>query len=252
MFRVQNNVPDVYVNESRDFQILCRLIDCCYGAVKYSIDSIINIFDTINCSDRLLELLATRVGFFPKIQLDSNVLRYIIASFPYIINNKGTEAGVRAAIYAIMKAENLPGALETVRVEFINKDGNNQIYTVRIFTQNKIYNKAALREVMKYVLPFGYLYTLNNYSTVSGSTDRVGVYSDVRVAKMLSQRSGVHNKTDKRQIFGNRVVGTYNTETVVSSNDIIEQNIGSFPNNKGDIDEFAKRFDDSGLKGESE
>ena len=39
MFRLQNNVPEVYVDKSRDFQLFCRLYDSCFGGVKFSIDS---------------------------------------------------------------------------------------------------------------------------------------------------------------------------------------------------------------------
>lgn len=49
--RLQNNVPEVYVKESRDFQLLCRLYDCILNGVKFDIDSMLNITDSKSCSN---------------------------------------------------------------------------------------------------------------------------------------------------------------------------------------------------------
>ena len=35
MFRVENNVPDVYVQESRDFQLFCKLYDLAFQGSRF-------------------------------------------------------------------------------------------------------------------------------------------------------------------------------------------------------------------------
>lgn len=237
MFRVQNNVPEVYVKESRDFQLLCRLIDCWHSGSKFKIDSVINSLEPLMISDTLLELLATRVGFFPRIQIDSNVLRYIVAAFPYIIKNKGTEEGVRAAINAILKAENDPRSTEEVLIEFTNKTGSGDnptfVYNVSITTQNNIYNKAALREVLRYVLPFGYTYTLSQYGTQVQSGTELNINSDVSYAKVTTQRAGsVRSSNDGFSGTSGNLIGTYNTTVVVGKNDMAASENGTFPNDE--------------------
>ena len=54
MFRFQDNIPDVYINESRDFQILSRLSDILFSGLKYDIDSMVNILDASLVKDRVL------------------------------------------------------------------------------------------------------------------------------------------------------------------------------------------------------
>lgn len=168
MFRFQDNLPEVYINESRDFQILARLSDVLFSGIKYDVDSMINILDATLAKDRMLQLMCTKIGFFPKIEIDSQVLKYIIASFPYIIKNKGTELGIRYAVNAILKAENNPDAIGEPLVFIVNEEGDNgrDPYTVYIYTTIKLYNQAALREVLRYVLPAGYAYKLLIYRNV--------------------------------------------------------------------------------------
>lgn len=235
MFRTQENVPEVYVNESRDFQTLCRLTDCWHSASKFKIDTMLNSLDPLSAPDTLLELLATRVGFFPRIHIDSNVLRYIIAAFPYVIKNKGTEEGVRAAINAVMKAENDPRSTEEVIITFTNKDDSGaSIYNVSILTQNDVYNKAALKEVLRYVLPFGYTYTLARYGISVEQGNIVNLKSEVSAAKVTTTRASyVRSSNDTLSSIPSNLIGTYNTTVIVGSNDYnppSDANDDVFPN----------------------
>ena len=91
MFRLQNNTPSYYVNNSRDFQLFCRLYDYINNGVKFDIDSIININDPLKINDRLLNLYGSKVGFFTNKNINTNVLRRILKAFPYLIKYKGTK-----------------------------------------------------------------------------------------------------------------------------------------------------------------
>lgn len=217
MFRLQNNVPEVYVDESRDYQLLLRLYDCWQGSVNYNIKSIINCLEPLTASDRVLELLATRVGFFPRVQLDSNILRYIIAAFPYIIRNKGTKAGIEMAVYAVMKAEIDPASVDEVVVVI-----NNQTHTVEISTHNQIYNKVALRELFRYVLPFGYTYVLNQYSSVQSTENVIEFASSAKVQTVLTARtsSTVSSNDDTLKLDTNNLIGSYTNTLVTGSQDL--------------------------------
>ena len=72
MFRLQNNTPSYYVNNSRDFQLFCRLYDYINNGVKFDIDSIININDPLKINDRLLNLYGSKVGFFTNKNINTN------------------------------------------------------------------------------------------------------------------------------------------------------------------------------------
>ena len=91
LVRLQNNTPNVYTNESRDFQLFCRLYDCVNNGFLYDSDTITDIIDTSMCRSSLLSLLQTKVGFFEDTsQLDDRGLRIILGAYPIIIKNKGS------------------------------------------------------------------------------------------------------------------------------------------------------------------
>lgn len=155
MFRLQDNVPDIYVTESRDFQLFCKLVDFIVNSTKYNIDSIVDLLDTTKINDNMLSLLATKLGFFPKYEYDSRRLRYMLAAFPYMMKYKGTKKGIEIATTAILKSES---NTESPIINIVNKDDSgNLVYKIEIYTIiKKIENKLALRELLSYVVPTGY------------------------------------------------------------------------------------------------
>ena len=171
MFRLQNNVPSTYIEQSRDFQLFCRLYDCINNGVQFDISTITDILDPIKVNDRVVKLLATRVGFITDIDIDNTVLRYILSAYPYIIRNKGTRKGIEAAVNAILHAEH---SIKAATVEVINKpaEGSNQAeYSVNIYTPIILSSKTkkALNELLKYILPVGYIFDILPYDKLSGN-----------------------------------------------------------------------------------
>ena len=171
MFRLQNNVPSTYIEQSRDFQLFCRLYDCINNGVQFDISTITDILDPIKVNDRIVKLLATRVGFITDIDIDNTVLRYILSAYPYIIRNKGTRKGIEAAVNAILHAEH---SIKAATVEVINKpaEGSNQAeYSVNIYTPIILSSKTkkALNELLKYILPVGYVFDILPYDKLSGN-----------------------------------------------------------------------------------
>ena len=171
MFRLQNNVPSTYIEQSRDFQLFCRLYDCINNGVQFDISTVTDILDPIKVNDRVVKLLATRVGFITDIDIDNTVLRYILSAYPYIIKNKGTRKGIEAAVNAILHAEH---SIKAATVEIINKpaEGSNQAeYSVNIYTPIILSSKTkkALNELLKYILPAGYIFDILPYDKLSGN-----------------------------------------------------------------------------------
>lgn len=188
MFRFQDNLPEVYINESRDFQLLARLSDVLFSGIKYDIDSMINVLDATLAKDRMLQLMCTKIGFFPKIEIDSQVLKYIIASFPYIIKNKGNAIGIQAAVNAILKAENNLDAVGEPRIIIVNADGDDLFrdnYTIYIYTTIQIYNQSALKELLRYVIPAGYAYKILSYNSILDGYDNPDILSQADIITAL-------------------------------------------------------------------
>lgn len=229
MFRLQDNTPSVYVEQSRDFQLFCRLYDCINNGVKFDIDSIINILDPKLVNDRILTLLATRVGFFPKREYDSNILRYIIASFSYALKYKGTKRGIEIAVSTILKAEKsiiTDRDIETtIQIDNIN-------HSIWIYTTGSIINIHALEDFLSYILPVGYthqfgVYDPREYDQEINTEDSLAIMVNPMISN--SQVRGTDryldiNSSNEYQFKTeeeNETVGTYTATFVIGSNDYL-------------------------------
>ena len=235
MFRFQDNLPEVYINESRDFQLLSRLSDVLFSGIKYDIDSMVNILDATLTKDRILQLMCTKIGFFPRIEIDAQVLKYIIASFPYIIKYKGSELGIKYAVNAILNAENNPEAIGEPLVIISNNDVEDykDPYTIYIYTTVSIYNRAALNEILKYVLPAGYTYKLLSYNKISDGFSNPNIFTQSDLITILrvnplyaaQLRTSVSNPvgdigddaTERAKKLASSYIGAFDTMEIATS-----------------------------------
>lgn len=225
MFRMQNNVPSVYVDESRDFQLFCRLFDYTFNGIKYDINSIININNPTKVNDRLLELYKTKLGFFTKEQFDNNTLRAILQTFPYILKYKGTKRGIELAVTAILKLEE---NTDIPVIDIMNIDPNgNPVYNITIYTSSTIKNKLALREVLKYIIPVGYtLSILNGAKNEKKGTSNLNIQTQGRAQQVEVQTtSTVYDPININE--SNKYTSVYYAMEVVGSQDIKEVNNGN-------------------------
>lgn len=163
MFRLQDNVPNNYIDNSRDFQLFIRILDCLQNATKFDIDTMIYLFDPMRVNSKILDLLCSKVGFYPKRDIDVNTLRYIIAAFPYLIKYKGSIKGVEAAVATILNASNtyIRHSISIRNTEIIKDAKNNEqrvpVYSIEISIMGA-YDKIALNELLDYIVPIGYKY----------------------------------------------------------------------------------------------
>jgi hypothetical protein len=169
LFRLQNNVPSVYVNSSRDFQLLCRLYDMAFNGVMFDTDTISDITNTDRCSARLLPLLQTKIGFFTDIEITDEDLRYVLKAFPYLVRNKGSKQAIRQALYMYMRMNHI----ETeIMVQVLNKHPIMP-YTILVGIETGFRDVAILDEVFKYILPTGYTVQYVYYQRVNGKLEFV-------------------------------------------------------------------------------
>lgn len=164
MFRVENNVPDVYVNESRDFQLFSKLYDLVFQASRFSIDSMEQISDTMHCNDNLLSLIATKVGFFTDLRLTSKADRLILSAFPHIMKYKGSSKSIHLVANLFGRIVNT-----NVFVEFDRNDNNK----VTILFEKYTSNIELLRELLEYIRPTGLLIEFHVLYGIDESSDYV-------------------------------------------------------------------------------
>lgn len=155
MFTTTQNVPAIYVEKSRDFQLLCNIVDVFVNSVTGNANKMQLQNSAQFCDERMLPLLATYVGFFTQEYLPAAVQRNIISVFPFIIKNKGNKQSIDVAAKAALRVYPLINSITT--------SIKNDTYTVFIFCDCQNWfdiDERYIREVMKYTLPTGYLLAL--------------------------------------------------------------------------------------------
>lgn len=152
LLRLQEHTPSVYTNDSRDFQLMLRVYDCVNNGVKYYIDSIIDSLNTDLCNSGLLDLLKTKVGFFSSAEFTDREARYILKSFPYIVKYKGSKAGIEQAVRVFMTAEGISASSNV----FIDTEKHE----IEIFIDSPLVGTKMLEEILKYIIPTGYIVSI--------------------------------------------------------------------------------------------
>ena len=153
VFRVQDKTPEVYTSTSRDFQLLGRLYDCIINGIKFDTDSVLDIINTDNIDNKLLKLLQTKLGFFSSKDITDESLRYILKAFPTILKHKGSLKSIKQAVCTFLK---LNGIKSKVSIKKVNNNLTNP-YLIEISLDERIDNTYILNEVLKYILPTGYI-----------------------------------------------------------------------------------------------
>ena len=219
VFRLQNNVPQVYVDKSRDFQMMCRVLDTLHGSVMYDITTMQNLTNPMKINDSMLRLYATKVGFFTNVSIDSEVLRYIVSAFPYIVKNKGNIRGIKRAVATILRAEKVPNSMNDYSVVIDNTEHRIDIYTFVVLK-----NRVALEEVLKYVIPTGYDVHISSAVEAPGigTTYKYNTGSDtVKHGAYGPETSGLRKNADINtadvapEISGLNMRNTYDTNIIV-------------------------------------
>lgn len=184
LFRISEHVPDVYPRKSRDFQLFCAVFDIVFGYLKYNIDSIRNITDTEYCNQKLIPLLQTKLGFYSDISIPSEDLRLILKAFPFLVKNKGSLTGITGALRIFLK---VIGSDAEYEVKIINKvynsDGQyleDESYIINIATSEVLTNTDVLDQILKYVVPAGYIVKYT-YKNTSDTITRIDYADNTRI-----------------------------------------------------------------------
>lgn len=147
IFRLQNNVPDVYVNKSRDFQIFCRLVDLYFATTKNGADGVLKTLSATTCPDGLLQLLRSKVGYVSyDVTVYSEQLRKILDVFPYLIKQKGTYAGIYKTVGLFLRINNINTKYQ---VDIINK--NFVKITSNVLNWSTVFNKYYRKNNNKFI-----------------------------------------------------------------------------------------------------
>lgn len=147
MFRVEHNVPEVYVQESRDFQLFSRLYDLVLQSSRFSVDSLELASDTQRCNNTLLSLLGSKLGIFEEFtDVPDSVLRLILDAFPHIVKSKGT---LKSLALAANVCSRITGGSVQVNNDFVDK------YTVYVDFEKPLQYMTVFAALIEYIRPAG-------------------------------------------------------------------------------------------------
>ena len=152
LFKLEENVPDIYVEMSRDFQLLCRVYNILVNSNIITQSKIRQQLNIEQIDDKLLKLLAGRLGFNSDNYIPTEVMRSILLQFPFMIKNKGTKVGIEQAIKSVIKQTS---KVNSVYVSDITIATGEIKVTVESDDASAV-DMSYLSNVLKYVVPVGY------------------------------------------------------------------------------------------------
>ena len=191
LFKLEENVPDVYVEMSRDFQLLCRVYDILVNSNIITQSKIRQQLNIDQIDDKLLKLLAGRLGFSSDNYIPTEVMRSILLQFPFMIKNKGTKVGIEQAIKSVIKQTS---KVNSVYVSDITI-ATGEIKVIVESDDASAVDISYLSNVLKYVVPVGYTVNVAVSQTPTSPT----VARNYR--KMIKSRTVGQSKIIKQQII---------------------------------------------------
>ena len=156
IFRLDDNVPRIYVNESRDFQMLCRLFTYALNSPKYEAETLHYLNSGMLTNDRLLTNLCEKTGFMDGESIKGEYLRYITENFGRLVRDKGAATGICNAVYLYLLMYNLSTAC------YVQID--RKTYTIHIGIKSAVKDIQVLYTILKYIVPTGWLIDIFFYA----------------------------------------------------------------------------------------
>lgn len=191
MFRIKDNVPNVYPEESRDFQTVACLYDLVIQSNRFGIDLMKLTSDTMRCNNRLLPLIGSKVGLFSELKLNNYMYRKILSGFPYIMKYKGSIHGVQLVANLFERLMNT-----SVYIEQDPEDNNN----LTLVFEGASPDITLLNVLLNYIKPTGVFinYAVRTTSEVSSdySTSDSVTFNKFSVVTDGSKSSGMVSPTN--------------------------------------------------------
>lgn len=173
MIDVRRQLPDVYYDESRDFQLIGRLFEAVFNYLKTGVDNIENTMDAKDIDDRLVSLMASSVGFEGRHTYNAHNLKVVLGCFNDIVKDKGSKRAVDKAVAALLNSQGLDER-HYVEVDYAKND-----HTVNVYLPANTEDIILLKDMMDYILPVGWSYSVGTsvggvagYDTEAKVTDR--------------------------------------------------------------------------------
>ena len=172
MFRLIDTSPEYYLQQSRDFQYLTRLMDIWFRGFKFDADMILKMADPLSCPDKYLQALREKIGFYPRKHIENEDLRIILKAFPWMYKYKGSRKAIDMAVRIGLMLNGIDANASQLRITINNME-------VEVSTRQKI-DETAIREMFRHIAPVGYALVFVTQEQQSTFSD-VNYGGDVRL-----------------------------------------------------------------------
>lgn len=173
MINVKDQLPNIYYDASRDFQVLGHLYEVVLNYIKTNADMLYLLPNGIDVDTRTTELLATTLGFKLRRNYDKEQLAALVSIFPRLLKIKGTKAAVDLVGNALVKASGVPGTFTSA----IEKN----VLTVKIPIE--LSDITLFIDLLPYILPFGIRVSILRNTVITRQiTSSIGTNTITRIA----------------------------------------------------------------------
>ncbi len=153
MIKIQDSVPNVYYNSSRDFQLLAHLFDVVLNAVKTDVDQLYSLPFSTTSDDRLLDLLAFTFGLkFDRTKYTAAQIRSICSVAAQLMKHKGSIKAIELLCTTVLRAEGMSATCEIER----SSSGAD----IAILLPANATCRDILFEMLPYILPAGMTFNI--------------------------------------------------------------------------------------------
>lgn len=261
MIRLQEMTPQIYTEESRDFQLLCRLYDSVFNGAKFDTDSITELIDTKQCRTTVLQLLQTKLGFFTEKKIDDEKLRKVLECFPILVRNKGSLKAIKETLYLFLRMYSVSSELEIYYLKTPTsspftedepcvlsngKFPENNSLVIRIHSFETKPDITVLEEIFKYILPAGINYyiefdknvALPDIELTTKDTAELIFVSDNLNSEVRGTHQGLTNKEVKYR------VGATNTASIISTDSYVSNRFIGYYSSWDDAEQYLETLDE--------
>lgn len=187
-FKLENNVPEYYPERSRDFQLLCRVLNISLAASMEQVAHMIDSWEVGQADERLLPLIAHKLGCVEGSYFPPKILRSLCRSYPSILRWKGTEKALKELAYAVLSAN------QTVsKLDISSESHSSGIYWHIISDAQSTGDELYISKLLPYILPAGIEVrtTLGITRSYKSTTQMTPVSSVYRIRHNLAATSQV-------------------------------------------------------------
>ena len=155
MIVLQKSVPEVYYNQSRDFQSLARAFEVLFNYAKTNVDVLRGLPFSDNLDTKLLNLLAYTLGFATKHNYNEKDLYNVCSTFAKLLKKKGSIDAIDLAIRALLNAQQISEFYDKSSIARDLDDKYHLIITLPYGVQDLV----LLEDLFDYILPAGFTYS---------------------------------------------------------------------------------------------